>query len=218
MVSAAIWIAIMAIFLFLSFIKACVYAVKDGQADRAKQAYEARRDAFCSAVTDERLEERITLQADKMTSQERADYVRRFVGGPNAPWESLYIPDKVKEELCAYPDACGAYVIAAMASEGKLPKYALSGMSCFNRGRLIDEKDEIIRMMDRYARAVQDALNRKNPGLNAEIVINSLHILGEPLATYSLDAFWRTHTLESVRNSSIMYKWANTQSIKIVRS
>lgn len=218
MVSAAIWIAILVLAYFFAVIKTGVCAYKDGRTNRAKQEYEARRDAFRSAMTDERLEERITLQADKMTSQERADYVRRFVGGPDAPWESLCIPDKVKKELCAYPDACGAYVIAAMASEGKLPKYALSGMRCFNRGRLIDEKDEIIRMMDRYARAVQDALNRKNPGLYVEAIIDSLPLREEYIGAYSLDAFWRTHTLDSVRNKSIWYDWANTCVGRIKRS
>ena len=138
---------------------------------RKEEAYEKERDRFINAVTDKRLEEEARHLAVSLTKEERTKFIAEFVGAPDLHWEYLTFPCIYGASSNEYTDMWGTYVLAYMASKGKLPDLGTYSICYRSRSYTIDGRRETDQMAFMFMDKVQKILRSRYPELGIELLI-----------------------------------------------
>lgn len=166
-----LWIPIAVLVFFAHVILLAVGNAKDANNKRKEDAFNQERDRFIKAVTDERIEEEANRMAASLTREERAKFIGEFVGNTDLCWGNLTMSYIASNVFTKYPAQLGTYVLAYMASNGKLPRTAVFSFSYGSLDRTISKIEETDRMAFLLVGKVRDILRARYPELNVDLIV-----------------------------------------------
>ncbi len=212
------WIPIAVLVFFAHVILLAVGNAKDANNKRKEDAFKQERDRFIKAVTDERLEEKAKDLAVSMSKEERLRFIGEFAGDSSLHWEYLAFPSMAGPEENKYTDMWGTYILAFMASKGKLPRrgvYDIIYHSCCNT---VDGREETDRMAFMMMSKVQSILRARYPELGIELLIQPAG--GGPIGYYRFDEYKNKLGTGKLRSemARTRFTWNKTTMKSLIKS